>query len=334
MSAKKKGATHTASAPGKTILFGEHFVVHGTGAILCAIDRRISITAARSQGVRIHSELGSLEYGSYDINTADVDRALRPLHYIAKEASKTAGWDGGITLHVRSDIPPGAGLGSSSACCVAGAAAALKALGVDADAGRVMDIAAGAERTIFPDASGADTAASALGGMITYNVRTGYRKVRPAAGTCPGFGLVVADSGLAHDTRSVVARVTRFRDQNPSRFDELCAREAQIVSRATSLLQAHDGGPSAGMAPELGRLASLNQEYLREVGASNDTLDEMTDAMGAATYGAKITGAGGGGCVIAFTSGTAAAESAAARLSEAGYDCFAARIDHAGLNTF
>ena len=323
-----------ASAPGKVILFGEHFVVYGSSAILCAIDRRVHVGAAKSDGIRITSEMGTLECESFSRDAADVDPVLRPLYHIAKEACRMAGRSEGITLDVKSEIPPGAGLGSSSACCVAGAAAALRVLGRHPghNEGAVMRMATEAERTAFPNASGADTAASALGGMITYDRRAGWAAIRRQKGG-PGFGLVVSDSGIRHNTESVVGMVSGFRDSHPEEFEELSRMESGLVSDVTKLLVS--GAPpddAAGTASALGRWASLNQSYLRRIGVSNAKLDEMIGEMDGFTHGSKITGAGGGGCAIAFTDPDGMA-GAAANLASRGHDCFAAGIDYSGCTT-
>ena len=294
----------TASAPGKVILFGEHFVVYGTDAILCAIDRRVSITATRSPDVRIVSEMGTLECESAQRRPEEIDATLRPLYHIARESLKASdGYDGGITLNVNSEIPPGAGLGSSSACCVAGAAAALGAItGINAQHDTVMKLAMNAEKTVFPGASGADTAASMLGGMIIYKKDTGYKRIQMNRDA--NFGLVVSDSEIKHSTEEMVSNVARVRDENMAGFESLCRKEDALVSDVLCIL---DAGAHANddihIAARLGRLASLNQKYLVEIGVSNHKIDGMVQLMDRITYGSKITGAGGGGCIIGFVDG-------------------------------
>lgn len=374
----------TASAPGKVILFGEHFVVHGTSSIICAINRRVHVTASQSDGIQIRSGLGTFKADSYTQDASDVNPVLRPIYHIAKEVAKQSVRKGGITLDIESDIPPGAGLGSSSACCVAAAAAAFRTYKVNAGTEDIIKMATSAERTVFPNASGADTAASALGGMITYNKSSGYSRTL-SADTKLGFRLVVANSGMIHNTEEVVSRVSAFKDANPAMFADLCAKEASLISNVTKVLlkaQKSDGaesdvhakkgtrtkvdcthGSNGGVetavatdknfkndnktqpAPLLGNLASLNQEYLRTVGVSNHRLDSMIETINGMTYGSKITGAGSGGCIIAFVDAPRilekagskkqgcmgmTAEAVADQMFKNGYVCFAADIDNMG----
>ena len=342
----QKSGKVTASAPGKIILFGEHFVVHGTNAILCAINRYVHVTAIKSSNIQIQSELGNLKYDSCKHDIADVNPTLRPLYYIIKEVTKITRSDKGVTLQIKSDIPSGAGLGSSSACCVAGAAAVLKILGDKntSQINNIINMAINAERTVFPNVSGADTAISALGGLITYNTKTGYEKIK--IDRDPRFGLVVINSKIPHNTKSIVNKVAKFKNENPSEFRELCNKETHLVSKVLDILGSKDKMHQSIKASELGKLASLNQEYLRTINVSNQTLDQITDFANLYTHGAKITGAGGGGCIIGFTdtklpkdvsssqTDTRHQLDALRHISEKGYECFVANIDKTGLHTF
>ena len=319
------GAAAYASAPGKVILFGEHFVVHGTNAILCAINRRVSITATETKcGAEITSRIGTAKTDSLDAPASSIRAALRPLYYIVQTAAQKAGFVRGIRLDVTSEIPPGAGLGSSSACCAAGAAAVLKLLRLDASRKNVLKMAVDAERTVFPGASGADTAASVLGGMIIYNRKSGCTNV-PLNGP-PGFGLLIADSGTMHDTDCMVRRVEEFRTKNPSEFARIYQEESRLLAEASEMLRR---GHESHKAAKLGRMATLNQSHLEAIGVSNDRLCEMISEMRTVTYGAKITGAGGGGCAIAFVRDPP--DEIPTMMAGCGYDCFAAKIDFAGL---
>ena len=149
-----------ASAPAKIILFGEHFVVHGTKAILAAIDKRVTVTTTttQKQTLKINSQLGTFEIPMYDEgvesrpnvhalayaarrgvddpNFARIKSEFRPFVYLAGKmldyARSSRGYPlnfdyGGLEITIDSDIPVGVGLGSSSACCVA-AAASLSAI--------------------------------------------------------------------------------------------------------------------------------------------------------------------------------------------------------------
>lgn len=305
-------------APGKVILFGEHFVVHGARAVMCAIDRRVVAESYGREGdtLSVISVLGSADL-SLRTPTESIVPALRPFHHIARSLGC-----GGATLRIRSEIPLGAGLGSSSACCVAAAGSLAALCGISVD---VMDAAISAERSIYPNSSGADCAACVHGGIVS------YVRGAPPAGVHPGdippdLRLVIADSGITHTTREMVDRVGRGARTDPAGFAAFMARADAISSEALERL-------AAGDIPGLGRLASENQNLLEALGVSNGTLRHMVRVADRHSYGSKITGAGGGGCIVAIADPSNAAATAAALAGE-GYRTFEAQIGggaHRGL---
>lgn len=308
-----------ASAPAKVILFGEHFVVHGAPAILCAIDKRVTVAArtTNSQAISVRSALGSIEIPT-TTDTADVDARLRPFVYMIREVVAGSDRGGGVSLEISSDIPVGVGLGSSSACCVA-AAGAVSALFGCTDRATITSRALDAERLVFESVSGADTAVIASGGIIRY-CGGDITQIKTDA----DFEFLVANSGQVHSTASVVGRVRQFADDNADRFAELCKNETELVGRAESAIRQGD-------AEALGALMRENQGHLKEIGVSTQALDGMIDTANKMGFGAKITGAGDGGCIISLASDP---DELMARFSDCSLECFTAKIDHKGLILF
>jgi len=111
-----------ASAPGKIILFGEHFVVHGTEAILAAIDKRVTVTSTFTENktIKVNSELGTLDV-PISSSYKEAKSEFRPFVYLANKMINSNQNANGLEIEIDSDIPVGVGLGSSSACCVAAA---------------------------------------------------------------------------------------------------------------------------------------------------------------------------------------------------------------------
>ena len=234
------------------------------------------------------------------------------------------GTDGNIGIHitVESEIPSGVGLGSSSACCVAGAAA-ISGLFGQTSREEVLQLAIQAERTIFENTSGADCTVCTYGGIMTYDKERGFENISPKS----VFNLVIADSNLQHSTESVVASVSQFKYDNPELFSRLCDDEAKLVHNVLQLLQ------SGNDISELGEQVRRNQEYLEAIGVSNDTLRDMVRIGQTASFGAKLTGAGGGGCVIALTDHSNV-QRTITEFQDSNYSCFSADIDFKGLDTF
>ena len=134
----------------------------------------------------------------------------------------------------------------------------------------------------------------------------------------PDLRLVIADSGVVHSTPEMVAQVGMIAGADPVAFSVLVAEADAISAEALNLM-------ADGNIRGLGRLATKNQTLLERVGVSNDTLRYMTRVADRYSYGSKITGAGGGGCIVAFADASNAAETVSA-LTNAGYNTFEAQI--------
>ena len=308
-----------STAPGKVILFGEHFVVHGSRAVLCAIDRRITVTS-RTTDRPAFSVRSGFGFANHPMGASlrSIETWVRPFWHMAREMRGGLG-SGGLSITINSNIPSGAGLGSSSACCVA-AAGSVTGLTGPCTRRSLLNLAISSERAIYPDSSGADCTISVHGGIAEY--RAGNFRRRD---TLPGMALVVANSNMRHSTAGIVAGVGRFRRKNPRKFESLQAHADELAGRALSAMDADD-------VPSIGRLASENQILLEELGVSNDTLRKMIRVADRHSYGSKITGAGGGGCIFAVTDSTNTSATVH-DLSSAGYDTFVARIDQDGVTS-
>ena len=309
-----------ASAPGKVILFGEHFVVYGLKAILCSINKRITVTAEKTNDrkISINSEIGKLilEPGK---SILEVNSPLKPFYYLANKAIKNE--NTGIHIEIDSEIPSGAGLGSSSACCVAGAAAIFK-LFRKISKEEILELAIEAERTIFENTSGADCTVCTYGGIMEYDKNNGFKKIEDE----PNFQLVIANSNIEHSTQSMVSKVKEFENKNKEEFSKLINLESKLVEDVLKLIKENK-------IREIGEKINQNQEYLESIGISNKELTKMIKIGQESSFGSKITGSGGGGCIFALTD-ESNLQVILKKFEDSNYECFSARIDFKGLNTF
>lgn len=306
----------TASAPAKIILFGEHFVVHGAKSLLCSINRRIYVESELTENkIKISSSLGSLEVKK-NVQIKNIDPTFRPLVYLAKKALRLYRSNKGLKITIKSEIPAGVGLGSSSACSVA-AACSIFGLFSKLSKSEVLNLAIEAEKTVFEQTSGADTTVCTFGGIIEFAKDKNTKlKITPA------FKIIVADSGIPHFTSKVVARVKKFKETHPDEFYILCHNQSSLVDDALVDIKQND-------IISLGKKMFVNHAHLQKIGVSNFTLDEMVKLAGSASYGAKITGAGDGGCIIALVDEKNQAKAIKALSSK--YCCFVADIDTKGV---
>jgi len=309
-----------ASAPGKVILFGEHFVVYGVKAILCAINKRVTVTAENIEAkiISIKSNIGDLKLQPNKA-ISEIDSPLKPFYYLANKMIQNQ--NTGIKIIVESEIPLGVGLGSSSACCVAGAAA-ISRLFSDTSKEKILELAIEAEKTIFQNTSGADCTVCTYGGIMEFNKENGYTKIKSE----PNFHLVIANSNIEHSTKLVVNEVKSFKEKNEEEFSKLCDNETILVEEVLELLKENN-------TKKLGDKINQNQKYLEAIGVSNEKIKEMILIGMKSSFGAKITGAGGGGCIFALTDETNLNETIN-QFRNKSYECFSVKIDLKGLNTF
>lgn len=309
-----------ASAPGKVILFGEHFVVYGVKAILCAINKRVTVTAKKTDvnKISIKSNIGDLVLEPNKV-ISEINSPLKPFYFLANKMIKNQ--NTGIEITVESDIPLGVGLGSSSACCVAGAAA-ISGLFENTSKEKILELAIEAEKTIFENTSGADCTVCTYGGIMEYDKESGFNKIESE----PNFHLVIANSNVEHSTESVVAGVKQFKEKNVDEFSTLCNKESELVKDVLKMLKENN-------IKELGTKVSENQKYLEAIGISNEKLRNMIKIGQNKSFGAKITGAGGGGCIFALTD-ESNLDHTINQFKNEDYDCFSVKIDFQGLDTF
>ncbi|MFQ3319523.1 MAG: mevalonate kinase [Natronomonas sp.] len=295
----------TSSAPGKVYLFGEHAVVYGEPAVPCAIERRARVTVeARHTDERLRVQANDLTLDGFtvtwggetedrpdvDVPTPLVEAAMGYIDGAieqAKDAAEVS--DIGFDVTIESDIPLGAGLGSSAAVVVATIDAASRELGVDLDSEVLADRAYQVEHEVQDgEASRADTFCSAMGGAVRVQ-GDDCRRLRDV----PNLPFVVGYDGGTGDTGELVAGVRALKEEYEF-ADDTVEAIGDIVRNGEAALE-------AGNLEEVGRLMDFNHGLLSALGVSARSLDTMVwAAREADALGAKLTGAGGGGCIVAL----------------------------------
>ena len=222
-----------ASAPAKIILFGEHFVVHGTKAILAAIDKRVTVTSSFTEDktIMINSELGTIEV-PISSSHEEVKNEFRPFVFLANKIINSNQNVNGLEITIDSDIPIGVGLGSSSACCVA-VAASISELFKKLSSEEILNLSIEAEKTIFPNSSGADCTVCTYCGMIEY---PSIEKID----NIYADDLLIANSMIAHNTKNSVEKVNKFKENNEERFSQLCDLETKLIGEVITAMKNND----------------------------------------------------------------------------------------------
>ncbi len=289
-----------ASAPAKVILFGEHFVVYGEPAIVLAIDRRSYANVEKRDDNRIHIRSQNLNLsGYYEENVFRIEYGdpkearlkFDPIKLaVDKVLSKYQHASVGLSVEISSTVPVAAGLGSSASVVAAVTAAVGAALGISVSKEDVLRIAFEAEKVVHGTASGVDPAISTFGGALLFQTDTGFKPLEVKA----DIPLVIGDTGIQRSTRLQVAKVREAKEKYPQVFDPLTRCAQEVVMRAMDALKEND-------LESLGELMNINHALLYGLGVSDESLEWLvTAARKAGALGAKLTGAGGGGCMIAL----------------------------------
>lgn len=310
-------------AHGKVILFGEHAVVYGVPAIAVGIERGARATAsARESGqasmlrVREREAPGaeSRAVTVSDKDDAPIARAFRDLLDVTREAGGCAG---PVAVDVETDLPPGGGLGCSAALGVAVA----RALDPGAPAEVIAERANVWERVFHGNPSGVDAAVAALGGCILFtrggpDARASIERVRVPA----PFLLCVGNSGHSSSTRAMVEAVARLKERRPETTQKAFDAIHTLVKNARLAIEAAD-------RVAVGQLLDLNQMLLSGLFVSTPELEQMcAAARSAGALGAKLTGAGGGGCVVALVDRPEVGARVLAAWKSDGFDGFLTRF--------
>jgi mevalonate kinase len=289
-----------ASAPAKVILFGEHFVVYGEPAIVLAIDKRVYATVERRNDKRLHIRSTNLdiaayfEKGAFMIEKGEGKEAklkFEPIKLAVERVLENCE-EVGLDVEINSTVPVAAGLGSSAAVVAAVATATAALMGVKMTKEDVFRTAYEAEKLVHGTPSGVDPAISTFGGTLLFQIDTGFKALEVKS----DIPLVVGDTGVERATRIQVEKVRSMMNSYPQVAEALKKAAREIVLRAMDALKEND-------LKTLGELMNINHALLYGVGVSDESLEWLINAaMKAGALGAKLTGAGGGGCMIALAS--------------------------------
>jgi mevalonate kinase len=274
-----------ASAPGKIILIGEHFVVHGSYAVAAAINKRAKVTILGAKG-----KVSSIISGKEKSRLFAQDSSFAAIKAVSRCFFKEFGKPKeNITIKIESEIPRGSGLGSSAAISIAASAALSRFYGLELESEKILGVAMDGEKAVHGNPSGIDTATSLKGGMILFKKNVCCKSINLNR----SLQFLIVYSGVERTTSRLVSKVARRKNSFPSQFSFLTEASSFASLELVEAISRCD-------LPYLGALMNLSQAALSWIGASTPKLDFLIEELLRRDdcYGAKLTGAGGGGSVI------------------------------------
>lgn len=278
-----------ATAPGSLMLMGEHAVLHGKRALVCAVDRlmRITLSPRPDRIVRIVSALGE------DQASLDALESRAPFEFIWTALRRyDAVFPAGFDLSVESDFRSTIGFGSSAAITVATLAVLDEWLGRPLEPHALHRRAVDVIRTVQGRGSGADAAASVFGGLVEY--REAPRKIEMLKAVHP---VTVVYSGYKTPTPEVIARVESERLKRPGLYEGFFFEMDECVRSAVDAI-------CRDQWAEVGQLMDASHALMDALGVNDDTLERIVVALREQPdiLGAKISGSGLGDCVVGLGS--------------------------------
>jgi len=293
-----------ASAPGKVTLFGEHAIVYGYPAIVSSIDLRVYVTAYPRNDDLIKIIAYDLKtpglivtYTGDEIRvTTDYGKSLSAVSYLNKAIRLTADYLGiskGINLEVKSEMPVGAGLGTSAAVSVATVAAYASAHGYKLSKDEISELAWSVEKTVQGIASPMDTSIATYGGyMKIWKSNEIFQRLK--LNIKANLPIIIGYVERKFSTGDMVLKVKELRDRYEKLVDDIMKLIGELTNKAEKALISED-------LITVGELMNMNQGLLDALGVSDMRLNELVYlAREAGALGSKLTGAGGGGAIIAL----------------------------------
>jgi mevalonate kinase len=301
---------------GKTILIGDQFVLEEVPAIVSAISFETVTTVERIAGDGWTLEDNRIEVPGYkekkkEQQTRSIDRILEVMNIDVKKNP--------IKINVGGTLLAGSGVGASAASCVS----LVRALNAEFKLGYpIEEINRVAWQGEFPYhgvASGVDNTASTYGGLLLFQLIKGqqhFEKIK----TPKSFEIVLANSGITANTALLDEFTERQKKENPELY---ASRLKTITAQAYDMKKALE----AGKLENVGRIMSNNHKLLKDMEMSHEILDYLCKlALEKGALGAKVTGGGRGGYMVALTPGRKLQEVVATAFDKEGYKLIQATI--------
>lgn len=301
---------------GKVILFNEHFVVYGIPAIASAIGAKTTAVVHRRAGSGVELNDERPETKGYKAEKLpqqkeSLDRMLKFMNIDTKNNS--------FSTTLAGDLIAASGIGASAASCAAIARAFSQELGLNYSDDRVNEVAYEGEKGYHGTPSGIDNTAATFGGLIWYK-REGASHLMEHMRLKRPVEIVMGNTGLVADTKIVVGGVKERKEKQPEKYGRIFKNAEQLAHDARKQLEAFNLEKVGGYMDE-------NHTLLQQIEVSCPELDALVDlARDNGAFGAKMTGTGKGGYMVALTPSRDLQERVARAIEKKGFEALRTTI--------
>jgi mevalonate kinase len=280
----------TGKGYGKTILFGEHFVVYGLPSIASALGTftTADVKVVKGNGWTVNDQRPATPgYKEQKYNDA-MQSISNIINYLGVDVKNQR-----LEISFAGDLIATSGVGASAAQCTSLARALSETFNLNLDDEKINAAAYEGEKAYHGTPSGIDNTASTYGGLIWFVRNLGAGKNTMDLLQSPRKMLIVlANTGITASTTEVVADVRRLKEENPEKIDKIFSEYKKLAEKAKKALLEGD-------IASIGKLMNKNHKMLQQITVSGEIDDELVEiALENGAIGAKLTGTGRGGLVI------------------------------------
>ncbi len=298
---------------GKVILFNEHFVVYGIPSIVSAID--LKTTAVVEKHTKNQVILDDQRPATKGYKEEKKKHRKESLNRILKKMEKE---NHPLKITLGGNLVAASGIGASAASCVAIARAINEEFNMELTEEEINAVAFEGEKGYHGSPSGVDNTAATYGGLIWF--KKGAPDVMERLKIKTPLGIVMGNTGVVANTKLAVKNVRQKKEKYPCLYEKIFTHAEQVVEHAKEALMSYN-------LTELGECMNKNHSLLQKIAVSNKNLDFLVQlARETGALGAKLTGGGLGGYMVALTPGSTLQEKVARAITREGFYALKTRI--------
>jgi mevalonate kinase len=308
----------TGKGYGKTILFGEHFVVYGLPSIVSALGAYTTadVKVVKGNGWTVNDQRPATPGYKEQKYIEAMQSIANIINHLKVDIENQR-----LEISFAGDLIAASGVGASAAQCTSLARALSETFNLNLDDEKINEAAYEGEKAYHGTPSGIDNTAATYGGLIWFVRNLGVGKNTMDLLQSPRKMLIImANSGITTSTTEVVADVRRLREENPEKIEKIFGEYKKLVEAAKKALLKGD-------IATIGNLMNQNHKMLQQITVSGEINDELVEiALENGAIGAKLTGTGRGGLVIGLAENEDIQEKIVNVIEEKGYSAWRTTI--------